>query len=174
MINKDQSTSQRKAGGVLVLKGWNQWLAIGLALALIVAMLGGLFLQREGYFGPGYNRWKVREGVLEKVGNPGDESNEAQTAAEQFAQARTAPGLVNPGAYSAAFADLQALPTSGSSWTEVTNQPYNSDDPRYRDPYYSNSSGGSGLVSGRVTGLAADGEQERHVPSDKGERRSTD
>ena len=44
---------------------------------------------------------------------------------------------------------------SGTSWNEVTNVPYDADDPDYRD-YYSNSSGGSGLVTGRVTGLAAD------------------
>ena len=84
----------------------------------------------------------------------GDESAEAQTKAEQYAQARTAPGVVLPGAYSAAFASLSGLPVFGTTWTEVTNRPYNSDDPRYRDPFASNSSGGSGLVSGRITGLA--------------------
>jgi hypothetical protein len=44
-----------------------------------------------------------------------------------------------------------------SSWTEVTNRPYDSDDPRYRDPFASNSSGGAGLVSGRIVGLALSG-----------------
>jgi hypothetical protein len=67
-----------------------------------------------------------------KVGNAGDESAEAQVKAEQFAQARMAPGIVLPGAYSAAFAQLIGLPVSGASWTEVTNRPYNADDPRYR------------------------------------------
>ena len=109
-INNDRNSSQGKTGTVMVVKRWNQWLVLGLVLILIAALLAGLFLQREGYFGPGYNRWKVREGILEKVGNPGDESSEAQTAAEQYAQARTAPGLVDPGAYSAAFGDLQGLP----------------------------------------------------------------
>jgi hypothetical protein len=90
-----------------------------------------------------------------KVGNAGDESAEAQIREEQYAQARLAPGLVLPGAYTAAFTSLAALPTYGrSSWTEVTNRPYNSDDPRYRDPFASNSGGGSGLVSGRIVGLA--------------------
>jgi photosystem II stability/assembly factor-like uncharacterized protein len=154
-LNKNQNSSLRKAGGALVLNSWNRRLIFLIVPALTIVMLAGLFLRSQGYFGPGYDRWKTREGILEKVGNPGDESNEAQTAAEQYAQARTAPGLVNPGAYSAAFGDLQALATSGGAWTEVTNQPYNSDDPRYRDPYFSNSSGGAGLVSGRVTGLAA-------------------
>ncbi|HLO30632.1 MAG TPA: hypothetical protein VK249_15920, partial [Anaerolineales bacterium] len=66
-------------------------------------------------------------------------------------------GIVLPGAYSAAFTSLQALPVSGGSWTEVTVRPYDSDDPRYRDPVFSNSSGGAGLVAGRITGLAAGG-----------------
>lgn len=122
------------------------------AVSLVVA--GVLFYRSQD---PGVKRWETREGHLEKVGNPGDETREAQTSAEQFAQARTAPGIVLPGAYSAAFTSLQGLPTSGGSWTEVTTRPYNSDDPRYRDPNFSNSSGGSGLVSGRVTGLAAGG-----------------
>src|SRR6266571_1790735 len=89
-----------------------------------------------------------------KVGEAGDESVESRIAAEQYAQARTAPGIVLPGAYSAAFASLSGLPVYGKSWTEVTNRPYDSDDPRYRDPFASNSSGGAGLVAGRITGLA--------------------
>ena len=95
--------------------------------------------------------------ALPKVGQPGDESVEALDAGEQYAQARTAPGLVLPGAYSAAFASLSSLPVTSGTWAEVTNRPYDSDDPRYRDPFFSNSSGGAGLVSGRVTGLAAGG-----------------
>lgn len=91
-----------------------------------------------------------------KVGNAGDESMEALVAAEQFAQARMAPGVVLPGAYGAAFAALSSLPVAGKTWTEVTNRPYDLDDPRYRDPLASNSSGGWSLASGRITGIAAD------------------
>jgi photosystem II stability/assembly factor-like uncharacterized protein len=90
-------------------------------------------------------------------GSPGQESNDAVAAQAQFDNARTAPnGIVAPGAYSSAFASLQGLPVSGGSWSEITRVPYDADDPDYRD-YYSNSSGGSGLVTGRITGLAADG-----------------
>src|SRR3954465_4177283 len=92
-----------------------------------------------------------------KVGNAGDESAEAKTRDEQFAQARIAPGVVLPGAYSAAFASLSWLPASGGTWTEVTNRPYNADDPRYRDPFASNSGSGNGLASGRIVGLALGG-----------------
>ena len=38
----------------------------------------------------------------------------------------------------------------------MTNIPYNSDDPRYRDPSASNSSGGAGYVSGRVQAVVVD------------------
>jgi hypothetical protein len=90
------------------------------------------------------------------TGGSGGESAEAFRAQEQFDNARTAPsGIVSAGAYSAAFGSLQGLATSGGSWNELTKRPYDADDPDYRD-YYSNSSGGSGLVTGRITGLAAD------------------
>jgi hypothetical protein len=39
-----------------------------------------------------------RHGRFAKVGNAGDESAEAQEKAEQFAEARSAPGVVLPGA----------------------------------------------------------------------------
>jgi signal peptidase I len=94
------------------------------------------------------------ERARSKVGDAGDETAEALAAAEQYAQARTAPGVVLPGAYGAAFTALSTLPVAGGTWAEVTNRPYDSDDARYRDPFYSNSSGGSGLVAGRITGLA--------------------
>jgi hypothetical protein len=79
-----------------------------------------------------------------------------KTFASQEAAARIAPyGSVAPGEYGDALASLRGLPANGSRWTEVTNRPYDADDPNYRDPSFSNSGGGSGLVAGRVTGLAA-------------------
>ncbi len=104
----------------------------------------------------------------------GRESKEAATLAEQYAQARTAPsGIVSPGAYTAAYNQIQALPSAGGSWTDVTKVPYQSDDPRYRD-YYSNSSGGMGHVSGRITGIAADNDGTVYAASaDGGVWRST-
>lgn len=107
-------------------------------------------------------------------GQPADETGEALTAATQFAEARTAPGLVLPGAYGAAFASLSALPAYGGAWSEVTNRPYDSDDPRYRDPYFSNSSGGAGLVSGRITGVAVGGGAVYAGGADGGVFRSAD
>jgi hypothetical protein len=92
------------------------------------------------------------------AGSPSVEGNEILSAAGQRALARNAPRRAAPaGGYSQAWAALQGLPTVAGTWAEVTNQKYDADDPNYRDPFYSNSSGGAGVVSGRVTGLAASG-----------------
>ncbi|MHC3469123.1 WD40/YVTN/BNR-like repeat-containing protein [Streptomyces sp. 7R007] len=84
-----------------------------------------------------------------------DEAMEEAEQAEQYAEARTSPGVVAPGAYGAAYDALRNLPRTKGSWSDLTRLPYDSDDPRYRD-INSNSSGGAGRVTGRVTGLAAD------------------
>ncbi|MFC7275456.1 glycosyl hydrolase [Paractinoplanes rhizophilus] len=94
-------------------------------------------------------------GTLAAEEDEGEDPDEIAEQAEQWAEARSAPGIVAPGAYSAAWRQQQSLPHSPGRWTPLTNLPYNSDDPRYRD-IESNSSGGAGLVTGRVTGLAAD------------------
>jgi hypothetical protein len=88
-------------------------------------------------------------------GGSGGEAAESLTAATQFSEARTAPGIVAPGAYSSAYAQLTGLATAGGSWSNVTAVKYDADDPTYRD-WYSNSSGGAGLVTGRIVGLASD------------------
>ncbi len=121
---------------------------------------------------------REREGGQERphpaAGFPKGETGDLVTRGEEFAQARTAPGKVAPGAYGAAFAALSSLPVAPGTWSEVTNKPYNSDDPAYRDPEFSNSGGGSGLVSGRVTGLAVDGAYEYAGGADGGVFRSAD
>jgi hypothetical protein len=115
-----------------------------------------------------------RKGIESTQGEAGDESAEARTAMEQFAQARTAPGIVAPGGYSAAFGDLSNLSTVGGSWSDVSKVPYDADDPNFRDLVWSNSGGGSGLVTGRITALAADGSGDVYVGgADGGVWRST-
>lgn len=90
-------------------------------------------------------------------GNPDGGVDDPTSADQQYFQARSAPGIVAPGAYGAAIAQLKSMDDVGGHWQQVTNKPYNSDDPIYRD-YDSNSSAGSGNVTGRITGLAADNE----------------
>jgi hypothetical protein len=142
-------------------------IAAGCGLALVVGGTAGFMGRHELNEAWLKYQWRDRHyngAVMEKAlmiagGNPTEaqnESKEAVTIAEQFAQALTAPGIVAPGAYGNAFTQIQGLTHSGGTWKEVTGVPYNADDPRYRD-YYSNSSGGAGHVTGRITGLAADG-----------------
>ena len=138
----------------------------GVGLALVVGGSAGFLGRHELNEAWLKYQWRDKHyngAVMEKAlmiagGNPAEaqnESKEAVTIAEQFAQARTAPGIVAPGAYGCAYSQIQALPSTAGTWHEVTKVPYNADDPRYRD-YYSNSSGGAGYVTGRITGLAAD------------------
>ena len=60
----------------------------------------------------------------------GEESDEISEGAAQFAEARTSPGTIAPGAFQAAWNDLNKLPDTGGSWKHLTGLPYNSDDPR--------------------------------------------
>jgi hypothetical protein len=83
---------------------------------------------------------------------------EVLEAADQYAEARTAPAdLVDAGAFSGAYLAAKNLPLVGGPWSEVTTKPYDSDAHNYRDPVWSNSGGGSGIVGGRTTALAVDG-----------------
>ncbi|WP_018541879.1 MULTISPECIES: hypothetical protein [unclassified Streptomyces] len=84
-----------------------------------------------------------------------DETENSAEATAQFTEARTAPGVVAPGAYGAAWQQLQSMGHTAGGWDHVTKKVYDADDPRYRD-VNSNSSGGAGRVTGRITGIAAD------------------
>lgn len=92
-----------------------------------------------------------RAGLLPQVGAAGGES--ANTGIDQMAAKR---GLVAPGAYSAAVTALKATPRTPADWSEVTTKPYNSDDSDYAAQPASNSTGGAGYVTGRITGIAGD------------------
>jgi hypothetical protein len=140
--------TSRRTLGVLV--------AIAVALA---ATIGGLLATSGDSSGSTKTRITLKQLQYESQGaesGPGGESNDYLIAQSQFAEARTAPsGIVDPGAYSSALGQLNGLPTLGGAWTNITAVKYDADHPAYRD-YFSNSSGGSGLVTGRITGLAAD------------------
>src|SRR5437899_1829428 len=85
--------------------------------------------------------------------DPGGEGDNILNAAQQYSAVRTAPGIkVSPAAFAAATAAAGKLAQSGGRW-QATNQPYNSDALGYRDPTWSNSSGGARLVAGRMTAL---------------------
>jgi hypothetical protein len=106
----------------------------------------------------------------------GSESrNEILEGAAQYAEPRYLPaGSVSAEAVLAARTQAAALPLVGPTYHEVTTRPYDSDDPNYRDPVISNSGGGAGLVTGRMSALAVDGGYLYAGAADGGVWRSTD
>jgi hypothetical protein len=172
--------SARRGGSM---RHWNRRVAIAalLALAAVVGVVVGGRLSGDSpsaspiaklALGGKELQWSSPGGVAN--GGTGGESAELMAAMQQYDSARIAPGtVVAGGAYSAAFSSLTSLAASGGTWSEITRVPYDADDPDYRD-YYSNSSGGSGLVTGRITGLAvADGGIVFAAGADGGVWRST-
>ena len=90
------------------------------------------------------------------AGEAGEESATLKGLFAAFSDARQLGLLKDPGAYTAAYDHLRGMPVASSSWSEVTNKPYDADDPHYADPVSSNSGGGAGFVTGRIVGLAVD------------------
>jgi hypothetical protein len=151
--------------------------AAGSAITLI-AMIGSVPVSAApaGKPGPAGLLPAVR-GLLHATNDDdsGGESEEIMESAEQFSAVRTAPGTtVSPAAFAAATAAAGKLAHSAGRWREVTNQPYNSDALGYRDPIWSNSSGGARLVAGRMTALAVNGKALYAGGADGGVWRSTD
>jgi hypothetical protein len=140
-------------------KGSRRPLAVGaFVLALLAAVALMAAVTRSD--GAASTESKLAQKLMQRSGQGpsepnGSESAELIAAQQQWDNQRTQGSVVAPGAYAAALGSLEGLPSAGGSWSEITRLPYDADDPDYRD-YYSNSSLGSGLVTGRITGLAAD------------------
>ena len=111
-------------------------------------------------------------------GEGGEARSEILDAAESFAAPRNLPaefGDADVGAARlAAVSAANRLPLVGGNWNEITDLPYDSDDPNYRDPVISNSGGGSGIVTGRMSAIAIDGARVYVGAADGGVWRSTD
>ena len=118
-------------------------LAVGIAAVSVVAGSATSGLPSAAPAAPVVRNRQFVERALMAQGSPTQESEEARIAAEQFANARKAPGVVAPGAYDAAWSQMRSLPTYAGSWSETTNKKYDADSPEYRDPEFSNSSGGA-------------------------------
>ena len=139
--------------------------AIVAVLALGATTASGSALPKSG-------QGKSSERELKK---DAEGSSEVLEGSMQYAEARTAPsGTIRPGALPAALRAARRLPVVGGSWSEVTTQPYQNDNPDYRDPVWSNSGAGWGLVSGRVTSLAVDGSDIYTGTADGGVWKSSD
>src|SRR5262249_39115549 len=134
--------------------GWAHRLAGFFVLSALIAL--PLFAApAAANSSPGSLATKRRLASEAKAAEGADEISEA---ADQYAAVRLAPGInVSAEAFTAARTAAAALPlSSGTAWSELTNQPYNSDDPNFRDPIISNSGGGAGNSAGRMTALAVD------------------
>lgn len=88
----------------------------------------------------------------------GQESQDLLAAQSYFFEPRMSPNGVIP---SAAYADAlvhrtgMSVANTSANWTELGPYNYQTDNPKYTDPNWSNSGGGAGYVSGRITALAA-------------------
>jgi hypothetical protein len=147
--------------------------AIAATCVVVVGGIAGVAISRSDQEnGPRYRGYLERvggeheeeaeaegeHGVEGVVGGPSSESSEIFSALTSVANARVAPyGSVAAGQLSTSLGSFRGLTSNGSTWSEQTNLNYDADDPNYRDPEFSNSSGGAGFVGGRVTGLAAGG-----------------
>ncbi|HEV2452067.1 MAG TPA: hypothetical protein VGS62_09075, partial [Streptosporangiaceae bacterium] len=133
-------------------------LIAGSAIALVAGVSGpALAGAPSSHPGPAGLLPAIRHSTIQPNDNPGGEGQNILNSAQQFAAVRTAPGTtVSANAFAAAAAAGNRLPQVSGNWQEVTTQVYNQDAVNYRDPFWSNSSGGNGLVSGRMTALAVD------------------
>jgi hypothetical protein len=108
----------------------------------------------------------------------GEEAQELEEGMNTFYEARTAPAAsIAPGAYRAAANYAAGVQTTASgTWTEIGPYNYQTDDPRYVDPAWSNSGAGAGLATGRITALAvrSDGQTVFAGAADGGVWKSTD
>src|SRR2546423_394232 len=113
--------------------------------------------------------------ALEKAKDANQDRDEVSRSVLEYATARVAPGTtVSAAAFTAAYQQKAAMTTVGGGWSEITSKPYDSDAVGYRDPFISNSGGGSGLVSGRMSALAVAGNTIYAGGADGGVWRSTD
>ena len=139
-------------------------IAAGCGLALVVGAAGGFLGRHELNEAWLKYQWRDRHynaAVMEKAlmiagGNPTEaqnESKEAVTIAEQFAQARTAPGIVAPGAYGSAFTQIQGLQPLGGHLEGGHRRPVQRRRPALPRLLLQLLAAAPGYVTGRVTGL---------------------
>jgi hypothetical protein len=125
------------------------------AFIWLLAALGLIFAAAPGLAGSTASTGHASERALK---NAAEGSFDVLEQAQQYTEARTAPAdSIDAGAFSGAYAAAASLPLERGSWSEITTKPYDSDAHGYRDPVWSNSGGGAGIVGGRTTALAVDG-----------------
>ena len=93
------------------------------------------------------------QGTITRVNAAPDGGGVAASEAAYTLERTLPAGSVSGGALDSAVHVADTLPTTGGSWTEVTNRPYNAETSPYVDPFWSNVGAGFGLVGGRTTAL---------------------
>ena len=139
---------------------WRAALVGSLAVGLVFSLNGiGLAGTPHGPHGAGA-RQQARNAYVRAHGGaptathtPNDGDLADQLA--QYDAERTAPaGSLSGQALVSAQQQAAALPVTGSTWQEFTNEPYNAQPSNYTDPFWGNEGAGFSLVGGRVTALA--------------------
>jgi len=137
---------------------WHAALVGSVAVATVLSF-GGVGLAGAGGVHGAGARQQARASYLKNhdtAENPthsGDDGDLADQL-DQYDFQRTAPGLVVSGqALVAAAQQAAALPQSGGSWQEFTNEAYNAQPSNYTDPFWGNEGAGFSIVGGRVTAL---------------------
>jgi hypothetical protein len=108
-------------------------------------------------------------------GTGGESASEMLAGAAWYSAIRTAPsGRIPRSAIRREWASVASLPTVGGAWTELTDVPYQTESPTYRNPQDSFWGSGYGMVGGRVQALAVDGDTVYAGAANGGVWRSTD
>jgi hypothetical protein len=146
------------------------------AIAMLVALAGtASATPRSGPAGLTKHATRVAPHNASSTDEGDAESQALMDRSEQYAAVRTAPAAaVSAEAFQAAARQARALPVTAGSWQELTTLPYNSDAVGYRDPFWSNSSGGAGLVAGRMSAIVSDGDVVYAGAADGGVWKSLD
>ena len=115
-----------------------------------------------------------RAAAAETSKTPDGDALEVADRAEEYANERSAPGTdVSAAALVAAHRQAQAMPRARGRATELTTMPYDAEPPGYTDPAWSNAGAGFQLAAGRMTALAADGQNLYAGAADGGVWRSS-
>lgn len=131
----------------------------GAVAASVLLLAGGLSLAAGGR---GRGAIQRQQGLIKYLRAKGVKSSATHTPddgdlANQLAQyefERTAPAATVSGdALTSAAKQANALPSTSSSWQEVTTAPYNAQPSNYTDPFWGNEGAGWSLVGGRTTAL---------------------
>lgn len=124
------------------------WLGIPAALTLLIA--------NATLASPNANS---SSRAVTSAANASTFEDEISRSVLEYEASRIAPGTSVPAlAFTTArtAAARLSLATPSGLWSEVTKYKYDSDAQGYRDPVFSNSGGGAGLVTGRIAALAID------------------